>query len=421
VSPCTALTSFIQHTVFCALGAPPTEAVVNDIERMTPVIQDADVADLRRRLKDTRWPDAFDEGSWHYGVEPGWLRRLTAYWLEGYDFAAFAGRLASHDHRQLNVDGVRLHVAHAQGVGPKPLPLVLTHGWPSSFLEWSKVLGPLSDPAAHGGDPADAFTVLAPSLPGYGFSERSMIPGMSPRRIAALWADLARRFGHEEFGAVGCDWGAYVTSLLGLHHPEGVVGIQLGMLSLSPARSGKERTAEEAAYAERVRRWGLEEHGYVALQSSKPETLAYGLMDSPVGLLAWIAEKWASWTDCDGALETVVSMDELLDVVSLYWFTRTIGSASRLYRESRLDPVRLEPGERVGVPTGFVLEPSAEARERRGTAAAPRMGPPPRSRAEQVFDVHRWTELERGGHFPAMEVPDVFVDEVRAFFRPLRT
>jgi pimeloyl-ACP methyl ester carboxylesterase len=390
------------------------------VEHFEPIIDDDDVADLRRRLQATRWPDPFDEGSWHYGVEPGWLRRLTAYWLDGYDIDAFARRLASFDHRKVVVGGTQLHVAYAPGVGPKPLPLLLTHGWPSSFLEWSKVIGPLSDPGAHGGDPADAFTVLAPSLPGYGFSERPLTRGMSPRRIAGLWAGLVRSFGHDEFGALGCDWGAYVTSLLALDHPEGLVGVQLGMLSLSPAKDGTERTAEQTAYAQRVKRWGVEEHGYVALQSSKPETLAYGLMDSPVGLLAWIAEKWSSWTDCDGDLESVVSRDELLDVVSLYWFTRTIGSASRLYRESRLDPVPLAPGQRVTVPAGFLLEPPAHLRERRGTAAAPRMGPPPRSRAEQVFDVRRWTELDRGGHFPAMEVPEVFVHEVREFFRPLR-
>ena len=159
------------------------------MQHFAPVIEEGDVADLRRRLETTRWPDPFDEGSWHYGVEPGWLRSLTAYWLEDYDLDAFVARLSSYDHRQVVVDGVAVHVVHAQGVGPQPLPLVLTHGWPSSFLEWSKVLGPLSDPAAHGGDPADAFTVLAPSLPGYGFSGRPRTPGMSPRRIAASWTE----------------------------------------------------------------------------------------------------------------------------------------------------------------------------------------------------------------------------------------
>lgn len=390
------------------------------MENFAPVIDDGDVADLRRRLQATRWPDPFDEGSWHYGVEPGWLRQLAAYWLDGYDIDAFAGRLAAYDHRKVVVGGTQLHVVHAQGVGPKPLPLLLTHGWPSSFLEWSKVIGPLSDPGAHGGDPDDAFTVLAPSLPGFGFSERPLTRGMGPRRIAALWAGLVRLFGHDEFGALGCDWGAYVTSLLALDHPDGLVGVQLGLLSPFAAKTGGERSPEETAYAQRAKRWSLEEHGYFALQSSKPETLAYGLVDSPVGLLAWIAEKWSSWTDCEGDLESVISRDDLLDVVSLYWFTRTIGSASRLYREGRLDPVWLAPGQRVTVPSGFVLEASVQARERRSTASAPRVGPPPRSLAEQVFDVHRWTELERGGHFPAMEVPELLVQEVRDFFRPLR-
>ena len=395
---------------------------MHDVEELKPDVDDHDVLDLRQRLRATRWPDVFAEGSWDYGVEPLWLRELAEYWLTEYDIDAFVGRLAGWDHRLTVIDDVQLHFVHALGVGPRPLPLVLTHGWPSSFLEWSKVLGPLSDPGAYGGDPADAFTVVAPSLPGYGFSERSTTPGMSPRRIAALWAGLMQRLGYGTFGVQGCDWGSYVASLFALDHPEGMVGVHLGMLSLSPAKTDppRARTPEEAAYGQRVRAWSESEHGYVALQSSKPETLAYGLSDSPVGLLAWIAEKWSSWTDSDGDLASVISRDELLDVVSLYWFTRTIGSANRLYRESRLDPVHLRPGQRVPVPAGFILETSPAVRERRGTAAAPRMGPPPRSRAEQVFDVHRWTELERGGHFPAMEVPEDFVRELREFFRPLR-
>jgi pimeloyl-ACP methyl ester carboxylesterase len=299
----------------------------------------------------------------------------------------------------------------------------MTHGWPSTFHEWHRVIGPLADPAAHGGDPADAFHVVAPSLPGYGFSAAPTLPAVSPRRIAALWVELMANLGYERFAAHGCDWGSFVTSLVGLNHPDRVVGLHMGSVSLgAPAEPGEASEADEA-YKARVRSWRRQEHGYVALQGTKPATLAPGLTDSPAGLAAWVGEKWFAWSDRDSDGALLVPREDLLTTLSLYWFTRTIGSASRLYHESQKDPVVLRRGQRVEVPCGFLLETAGDQRavgRDAGTAAAPRFGAPPRDRVERAFDVHRFTETPVGGHFPALETPELFVDEVRAFFRPLR-
>jgi pimeloyl-ACP methyl ester carboxylesterase len=243
---------------------------------------------------------------------------------------------------------------------------------------------------------------------------------MTPRRIAGIWAELMRALGHERFAAHGCDWGAYVTALLALDHPAHVVGAHMGMVSLGAPRDAGEPTPIELAYRSRVKRWREEEQGYVAIQSTKPASLAYGLNDSPAGLAAWIAEKWRAWSDCGGVPEAAISRDDLLTAISIYWFTSTIGTASRLYRESKRAPVFLRDGERVEVPCGFLLERPGEEGGRGGFLDVPRIGAPPRARAEGAFNVQRWTEVDHGGHFPALEIADVFVDEVRAFFRPLR-
>jgi pimeloyl-ACP methyl ester carboxylesterase len=312
-----------------------------------------------------------------------------------------------------------VHAVHQPGVGPAPLPLVMSHGWPSSFAEWRHVISPLTDPAAHGGDPADAFDVVAPSLPGYGFSTTSATPGMTPRRIASMWTRLMATLGYARFGAHGCDWGAYVTSLLALDHHDAVLGAHMGMVSLSSSAPADE-DEEELAYAERVKRWRGEEHGYLSLQATKPASLAYGLNDSPAGLAGWIAEKWRSWSDCGGEPEQAIPRDDLLTNIAIYWFTSTIGTASRLYRESRLSPVRLPPGQRVEIPCGFLLESPGDLADPRSFLDVARIGAPPRRRAERAFNVRQWTVVEHGGHFPALEIPEVFVEDVRAFFRPLR-
>jgi pimeloyl-ACP methyl ester carboxylesterase len=384
-------------------------------------IPDEELDYLRRRLRDTRWPSRVENAGWEYGIDDDYLRGLVDYWLNAFDWRSQEAALNAWPQLRCTVGGHAIHALHLPGRGPSPLPLVMTHGWPSSIVEWRDVIGPLTDPAAYGGDPADAFTVVTPSLPGYGFSQIPVAPGMSPRRIAGMWAELMAALGYERFAAHGCDWGSYVTALLGLDHPERVVGVHMGMVSLSASSAGHPAT-EDQAYRERSRRWRDREQGYVAIQSTKPQTLAYGLTDSPAGLAAWIAEKWSAWTDCDGRLDSVIPRDVLLANIAIYWFTQTINSASRLYKESRDNPVRLAPGQRVEVPSGFLLETSPEARGEASlsTASAARIGAPPRARAEAAFNVRRWTPVARGGHFPALEIPDVFVAELREFFRPLR-
>jgi pimeloyl-ACP methyl ester carboxylesterase len=377
---------------------------------------------LRRRLRDTRWPSRVENSGWNYGIDDDYMRSLVDYWLNVFDWRAQEAALNAWPQVLCTVGGHAIHALHVPGRGPSPLPLLLTHGWPSSVVEWRDVIGPLTDPAAYGGDPADAFTVVAPSLPGYGFSQIPTAPRMSPRRIAGMWAELMTALGYERFAAHGCDWGSYVTALLGLDHAEHVVGVHMGMVSLSASSAERQATEEDAAYRERARRWRDREQGYVAIQATKPQTLAYGLTDSPAGLAAWIAEKWSAWADCGGRLDSVIPRDVLLANIAIYWFTGTINSASRLYKESKDAPVRLAPGQRVEVPSGFLLETSPQARgeESASTASAVRIGAPPRARAEAAFNVRRWTPVARGGHFPALEIPDVFVTEVREFFRPLR-
>jgi pimeloyl-ACP methyl ester carboxylesterase len=381
-------------------------------------IPPAAIDDLHRRLDQTRWPQQV-AAEWSEGTEPGYLRSLVSSWRHEFDWRKQEASLNAFAQVRAEVDGVAIHAVHVPGRGPQPLPLIMSHGWPSTFAEWRWVIAALADPAAHGGDPADAFDVVAPSLPGYGFSATSSTPGMNPRRIAGLFAELMRQLGYQRFGAHGCDWGAYVTALLALDHPDRVLGAHMGLVSLSAADSAAP-DAEEEAYLQRVRRWREEEHGYVAIQSTKPASLAYGLNDSPTGLAAWIAEKWRSWSDCAGEPESAIARDDLLTAISMYWFTGTIGTASRLYRESRQAPVRLAKGQRVTVPCGFLLEHPGQFGDPRTFLDAERIGAPPRARVERAFDVHRWTVVDHGGHFPALEIPQTFVEDVRAFFRPLR-
>jgi pimeloyl-ACP methyl ester carboxylesterase len=380
-------------------------------------IADADLDALHAAIARTRWPDQVEGAGWDYGTELGYLQELLAYWADGFDWRAQEAALNSVPQYRAELAGpgfgeLGIHFLHQPGTGPAPLPLVLTHGWPSTFYEWHKVIGPLADPGAHGGDPADAFHVVVPSMPGYGFSEIPRVRGMTPRVTARLWVSLMAALGYERFAASGCDWGAYVTALLGLDHPGSLVGIHMGMLNFRAAGE-RGKTPEEAEFGARAAAWRRNEIGYSLIQGTKPQSLAYGLMDSPAGLAGWIVEKWRRWSDCGGDVESLFTRDELLTTIALYWFTGTINSANRLYYESRAHPVRLREEERVLPPAGFLLERHIDGPDGN-------VGPPPRSRAEGVYDVRRWTITDRGAHFPAMENPDLFVDDVRAFFRPLR-
>ena len=365
---------------------------------------EADLEDLRDRLRRTRWPEAETVDDWSQGVPLAYQQELCRYWAEEYDWRATESRLNGFPQFRTEIDGLGIHFLHVRSPHEGALPLVLTHGWPGSVVEFLDVIGPLTDPTAHGGDAADAFHVVCPSLPGYGFSDRPAETGWGTDRIARAWAELMRRLGYDRYGAQGGDWGAMVTTGLGQVDADHVAGIHLNMPVAGPATGGPELTADElaalATYDEH-RKWGT---GYSRQQSTRPQTLGYGLVDSPAGQCAWIVEKFWAWTDCDGHPENALTRDQMLDDVMLYWLPGTAASSGRLYWESFRDR-RLDP---VHVPTGCSIFPKEIARLPRGWVEA------------RFTDLRYWNELDKGGHFAALEQPALFVDEVRTFFRLVR-
>jgi pimeloyl-ACP methyl ester carboxylesterase len=368
-------------------------------------IRDEALTDLRERLRRTRWPDEVAGSGWDYGVPRAWLRDLCDHWSESFDWRAIEARLNEWPQFRAEIAGAPIHFLHLRGQGPKPLPLLITVGWPSTFAEVLPVLRPLCDPASFGGDAADAFDVVVPTIPGFGFSAPYDRGG--PLHIEDLWADLMSELGYPRFGSAGSDWGAYVTSRLGRFHPDRLVGLQFFTTDLqTPEPPAAELTSEERDYLARLRDWERFEGGYAAIQQTKPQTLAYGLTDSPAGLAAWIAEKFHAWADGNSSF----TRDDLLTTATIYWVTDTINSSIRLYYEDRHDPRSgpLAPDERIHVPTGVVTFPHG---------AEPNM---PRSLVERAYPVQRWTDLPGGGHFPGIETPDAMVNELREFFRPLR-
>ena len=375
----------------------------------TVSVSDDDLDDLRRRLGATRWPEPIPDTGWDYGTNVDWLRELCAFWADTFDWRAQEVALNVLPHVLVRVGGLNIHCVHAPGRGPDPMPLVLTHGWPSTFFEFSKVVGPLSDPAAHGGDPRDAFHVVAPSLPGYGFSDAPNERGLSTGRVADLWAELMTALGYRQFGSHGGDWGSAVTTALGLRHPDRMLGLHLTMAA--PPVDPAALTATQREWWDTVQNYRDREWGYVHLQRTKPQTAAFGLNDSPAGLAAWILEKWWRWSDCaddqgDRDLMRVFTQDELLTTVSIYWFTRSIGPSMRLYYETFGPGATIRQSRRTDVPTGFSMFKDLNA--------------PPRELLEPWYDIRRYTTIDRGGHFPALENPDAVVRELREFFRPLR-
>ena len=377
----------------------------------TIAVPGAVLDDLRARLARTRWPDEVDGAGWDHGTSLPYLRELVDYWITTFDWRAQEARLNALPQFVVPIDGLDVHFVHVRGTGPAPLPLVITHGWPSTFAEMHRIVGPLSDPARHGGDAADAFDVIVPSLPGFGFSGR-------PRRRGATHADRLWRtlmtgaLGYARFGAHGGDVGARVTSALGRFHADVVVGIHIGSVDLEwphPLPDEAELSLAERDYIARVRRWEREEGAYGEIQATRPQTVAYGLNDSPAGLAAWIVEKFRAWSDCGGDLESRFDKDELLTTITIYWVTQTIGSSMRRYFEARHDPhAPLSPGKRIGAPAGIAMFPGETDLV------------VPRAWAERCYDVRRWTEMPRGGHFAALEEPALLVDDIRAFFRGLR-
>ncbi len=372
-------------------------------------VADEEIDDLRRRLTATRWPDPIPGTGWDYGTDVAWLRDLCAYWSESFEWREQETLLNALPQVLVRLGGLDVHCVHVRGRGPDPLPLIVTHGWPSSFFEFGKVVGPLADPAAHGGDPRDAFDVIVPSLPGYGFSGAPSERGMSAGRIADLWVDLMSALGYERFGAHGGDWGCAVATALGASHPDRMIGLHLTMTSVPV--DPDTLTEDQRQWWEALQRYREREWGYVHLQRTKPQTPAFALNDSPAGLAAWILEKWWRWSDCADELGNrdplrVYTADELLTNVSIYWFTRTIGPSMRLYYETFGPGGTIEPPARVEVPTGLSVfrDPNA----------------PPRELVEPWYDLRHYASIDRGGHFPALENPGALVDELRRFFRPLR-
>ena len=367
-------------------------------------VPDAELDDLRDRLRRTRWPDAETVDDWSQGIPLAYTRQLCAYWADGYDWRATEARLNRLGQFRTEIDGLAIHGLHVRSPHDGALPLVLTHGWPGSVIEFLDVVGPLTDPVAHGGDPVDAFHVVCPSLPGYGFSGRPSTTGWGVERIAQAWAELMARLGYRRYGAQGGDWGSMVTADLGRLDADHVVGIHLNMPVARPtADAGDPSESELAALAdyEEHRRWGT---GYSKQQSTRPQTLGYGLVDSPAGQCAWIVEKFWAWTDCDGHPENALTRDQLLDNVMLYWLPATGASSARLYWESFTNP-DIHP---IEVPTGCSIFPKEIIRL-------------PRTWVETRFrDLRYWNEVERGGHFAAFEQPALFVDELRSFFGLVR-
>ncbi len=363
-----------------------------------------EVDDLRTRLERTRWPDQLPEADWADGTEREYLRDLCAYWREEFGWAAFEDRCNEFDQYVTTIDGQRLHFYHVRSPEPDATPLLLSHGWPGSVAEFLDVLGPLADPTAHGGDPADAYHVVAPSLPGFGFSGPTGERGYDVPRIADLFADLMARLGYDRYVAQGGDWGALVAALLGANYPDRVAAVHTNMLFLNPSSLGVEDPTELldeqglADYRETAA-FRETETAYHEIQATKPRSLAYGLTDSPAGLAGWIVEKFRAWSDCGDDLESWIDRDRLLDNLSVYWLTGTIGSSIRLYAET--DVGAATPAS-VDVPTGHARYPAEVYKT-------------PRAWAEEVYDIEYWSEQPEGGHFAAMEVPELFVDDLRSF------
>jgi microsomal epoxide hydrolase len=378
-------------------------------EPFTINVSDTELKDLRERLDRVRWPGEVPDTGWEYGANLAYIKQLVEYWRTKYDWRVHERELNQWPHFKVTIDGQRIHYIHARGKGPKPLPLIISHGWPGSIYEFMQVLGPLTDPAAHGGDPADAFDVIAPSLPGYGFSDPTHERKVNVIRIGEWFGTLMKDvLGYSRYGAQGGDWGALVTSRLGFAFPQNVVGIHLNMVGVAPHPANRQNlSAAEQAWMQEMKAWQSEETGYQNIQGTKPQTLGYGLNDSPVGLCAWIVEKFRTWSDCNGNPENSYTKDQLLTNVMIYWITQTINSSTRLYYEQRHHPWLLAKEEKITVPTGFAAFPKELAR-------------PPREWAERAYNVQRWTPMPAGGHFAAMEKPQLLVDDIRAFFRGLR-
>ena len=380
-----------------------------DIRPFSIDVPEETLVDLRDRLARARWSEPLDDPDWEYGIEQGVLRELARSWADEYDWRRHEAELNAFDQFTTEIDGQGVHFVHVRSPHASAMPLIITHGWPGSIVEFRHIIGPLTDPVAHGGNAEDAFHVVCPSLPGYGFSQPNNAKGWSAKTVGTLFAELMARLGYDRYGAQGGDWGAFVSQWIARLDPEHCAAIHLNFLFATPPSAEALAELDEAGRENygRFTHYIAEESGYANIQGTKPETLGYALNDSPIGLLAWIAEKFRTWTDCDGVIENAVSRDDLLTNITLYWVTATAASAARMYRETRLGGA-MDPQPRLETPVGHACFP----KEIMGA---------PRHWIEAQYNVTHWTDMPRGGHFAALEQPDLLPRDIRSFFHPHRS
>ncbi|AWB44668.1 multidrug MFS transporter [Paenibacillus sp. CAA11] len=378
-------------------------------ERFHIHIPDEILDDLKNRLHHVRWPDQLEGSGWELGTDLKALKSLVSYWREQYDWRKQEAQLNRLSQFACKIDGIEIHFVHERGKGPNPMPLILTHGWPDSYLRYQKIIPYLTDPVSHGGDPEDSFDVIVPSIPGFGFSSHPKQPGINNYRVSEMWAKLmTQELGYKKFAAGGGDIGSGITRYLASNYPELLFGIHLtdiGIIrDLLTSQEQITLSEEELQYKNKALAWISLEGGYMSLQSTRPQTLAYGLSDSPVGLAGWMIEKFRAWSDCNGDLLQKFSEDELITNIMVYWLTNTIGSAARIYYENSNS---LPPLGYIKVPTGVALFPAD-------------ILSPPKEWAMRNLNVTRWTSMARGGHFTAMEEPELLAEDIRAFYKPFR-
>ena len=390
--------------------------LANNGSSITPfeiVVPDAAISDLKNRLQNTRLPDQISETTWEYGTDKAYLTELIDYWENEFDWREQERTLNQFDHFKTEIDGIEMHFIHQRSEHPDAIPLMIVHGWPGSISEFSKIIDPLVDPVTHGGSASDAFHVITPSLPGFGFSSAPTRPGYSPEKIAHILAALMEKIGYQRYAIAGGDWGAIINRYLAFNYPDRLIGLHSNMmlagLPTDPEQRAGVTQAEETA---RVARGAYmqNERAYQQIQGSKPQTLGYGLNDSPTGLAAWIVEKFHGWTDmpqgATGYLDNHFTKDELLTNIAIYWFTGTITSSTRIYYENSKTQVET-PLSYINVPTGAAIFPAE-------------IFVTPRAWAEAAYDLRHWSVMSEGGHFAALEKPDLYLNDLRIFFRLLR-
>lgn len=390
--------------------------LANNGSSITPfeiVVPDAAISDLKTRLQNTRLPDQISETTWEYGTDKTYLTELIDYWENEFDWKEQERTLNEFDHFKTEIDEIEMHFIHQRSEHPNAIPLMIVHGWPGSISEFSKIIDPLVDPVAYGGSASDAFHVITPSLPGFGFSSAPTQPGYSPEKIAHILAALMEKIGYQRYAIAGGDWGAIINRYLAFNYPDRLIGLHSNMMLAGPPTDREQRAdvtqVEETARAARGA-YMQNERAYQQIQGSKPQTLGYGLNDSPTGLAAWIVEKFHGWTDmpqgATGYLDNHFTKDELLTNIAIYWFTGTITSSTRIYYENSKTPIETPLGF-INVPTGAAIFPAE-------------IFVTPRAWAEAAYDLRHWSVMSEGGHFAALEKPDLYLNDLQIFFRLLR-